>query len=191
MKTKFFTGQGDGGQSAVGSKKFSKSEDFFELIGVLDELNSWLGVCRAAATVFDRKSKSEDFKLSPIIGRLQNTVFIAQAQFAGLRFGYPKGPKISQSHVLFLEGIIEKIDKHLPPLKKFVISGGSELSAQLDFARTLVRRAEREAVKFALRKKRGTEEALKFLNRFSSVLFALARYVNFQLKIKEFNPDYK
>lgn len=194
MRTKFFTGQGDSGKSFVGGKKFAKSEDFFELIGVLDELNSWLGVSRAAAAAFDKKNRSGSWRLTAEIGRLQNLVFIAQAEFAAERFGYPNGPKISRPHTDFLEELISRIDRELPPLTKFVISGGSELSAQLDFARTLARRAEREAVKFAVKKKSlavRSAGALQFLNRLSSALFALARYVNFKLKIKELNPDYR
>ncbi|MDP1706336.1 MAG: cob(I)yrinic acid a,c-diamide adenosyltransferase [bacterium] len=195
MKTRFFTGKGDKGKSFVGGKNFSKGEVFFELIGVLDELNSWLGVCRASAQGFDKKIGKRKFNLTADIGLLQNFVFIVQAEFAALRFGYPKSPKISKIHTDFLEKFIEKVDSEFPPLTKFVISGGSELSAQLDFARTLARRAEREAVKFSAKQKNNlrqpADEALRFLNRLSSVLFALARYVNFKLKIKELNPSYK
>jgi len=194
MKTEFFTGKGDKGKSAVGGKKFSKGEVFFELIGVLDELNSWLGVCRATAGDFDRKEKNSGLRAIIVISRLQDFIFVAQAEFAARRFGYKNGPKISREHTDFLEALISRIDGKLPPLRKFVISGGSKLSAQLDFARTLARRAEREAVKFAAKQKNmssGSAEALQFLNRLSSALFALARYVNFRLKIKELNPSYE
>ncbi len=194
MKTKFFTGQGDKGKSQIGRKNFSKGEIFFELIGTLDELNSWLGICRTSAGGFDRRFKKTPFHLTPLVGNLQNLVFVIQAEFAAIRFGYKNAPHLDDSKILLLENVIKKIDRELPVLRKFVISGGSELSAQLDFGRVLARRAEREAVRFFDKNKKASNQsaaALQFLNRLSSVLFALARYVNFQLKIKELNPDYK
>lgn len=70
-----------------------------------------------------------------------------------------------------------------------MIPGGSETAARLDFARAFSRRAERQVVNFS-RKKKVSKETLKFLNRLSSFLFALARDANYKAGVKEENPTY-
>lgn len=185
MRTKFFTGSGDGGKSKIGKRRISKADFLFEVLGSLDELNSWLGLCRIEA---GKNKKLAEFSL--ILKEIQNSLFIVQAEIAAAGFGFKKKKiKISSEKTIFLETAIKKIDALLPKLNKFVIPGGNELTARLDFARALSRRVERQAVNFS-RKKKLSGETLKFLNRLSSCLFALARYVNFRLGIKEENPSY-
>ena len=94
--------------------------------------------------------------------------------------------KITKLKTERLEKEIAKIDKVVPPIKKFIIPGGSELSTKLDFARALARRAERDAVRM-----KASPDLLQYLNRLSSLLFALARLANFRLKLKEKNPKYQ
>lgn len=182
MKTKFFTGQGDKGQSIFGKKKFFKDEALFELLGDLDELNSWTGLCRVESL--------RDFKL--ILKEVQENLFIIQAEVAAVGFGYQARSfkRITGQKTKELEEIIGGIDKKLPAIRKFILPGGSELSARLDIARVIARRAERAAVAFNRRKKL-PPELLQFLNRLSSLFFALARYANHAKKIKEENPRYR
>lgn len=186
MRTLFFTGRGDKGSSDIGGKKFSKDDPVFELLGSLDELNSSIGFARAEA----KKAAA-----SPIAGalkRLQEMLFIAQAETAARAFKHRSAEltKIAREHVASLEAVIERIDAAVPPLTKFVIPGEDELSARLDLARTAARRAEREAVKstaaLAL-----SPDFLQFLNRLSSVLFALARQASHESGTEESNPRYK
>ena len=182
MKTKFFTGQGDKGQSAFGKKKLPKDDVLFDVLGNLDELNSWTGLCRVAA--------SRDIAL--ILRDIQETLFMVQADVAAIGFGYKTEgfrEKIGRRTVE-LEKVIGQIDKKLPAIKKFILPGGSELSARLDVARVIARRAERAAVMFHNNKKKLPPELLQFLNRLSSVFFALARYANYAKKVKEENPRY-
>ena len=182
MKTKFFTGQGDGGQTAFGKKRLPKDDVLFDVLGNLDELNSWTGLCRVAA--------SRDIAL--ILRKIQETLFMVQADVAAIGFGYKTEgfrKKIGQ-RTTELEKVIGQIDKKLPAIKKFILPGGSELSARLDVARVIARRAERATVKFSNNKKKLPPELLQFLNRLSSVFFALAQYVNHTKKIKEENPKY-
>lgn len=162
--TIYYTGRGDKGKSAMGARKISKAAPLFEALGALDELNSWLGFCNYKKLQF-----------------VQETLFIAQAEL-----GMHSKLRVTHAKTEELEKEIAKIDKIVPPIKKFIIPGGSELSAKLDFARALARRAERDAVRI-----KASPELLQYLNRLSSLLFAYARLTNFRLKKKEQNPSYR
>lgn len=191
--TIFFTGKGDGGKSSLGKKKISKDEKFFELLGDLDFLNSWLGMCYVeGARITLPKSKVRLFlPVISVIRDVQEAVFIAQAEIGAIAAGMKvKDKRIRRGHISYLEEVISGIDDKMPAIKKFVVPGGSELSARLDVARTLARRAERTAVSFH-KKNKLTPDFLRFINRLSSLLFALARYVNLVLNKKEAHPKYK
>ncbi len=181
MKTQFYTGRGDKGQSYFGKKKLPKDNALFDLLGDLDELNSWTGLARVEA----RKD------LAGILKIVQQNLFIVQAEVAVIGFGYEVGGfrKIDAGRTGEIERTIRSVDKKMPPLRKFILPGGSELSARLDIARAMARRAERAAVKFN-RSKKLSPALLQFLNRLSSLFFALARYANHKKRIREENPRY-
>lgn len=173
--TIYFTGKGDKGKSAMGAKKISKADPLFEVLGTLDELNSWLGVCQYK-------------KLKP----LQEDLFIAQAEIGLKAMGKKSKIQITKSKTQHLENKILEIDHIVPQIKKFIIPGGSELSTKLDYARALARRAERALVKASEANEAiSSSVLLQYLNRLSSYLFALARLVNFRLKLKEEHPNYQ
>lgn len=186
MRTKFFTGAGDGGRSVLGKQSFSKDDLFFEFLGTLDELNSWLGFCRASIQGGKRKH-AIDFKA--VLFRVQEILFVIQAETAGVFFKSPKYPLLRASATAQLVGTINRIDAILPPITKFIIPGGSKLSAKLDVSRAIARRAERLAVAYS-KKSKLSKEVLRYLNRLSSLLFALSRYENFRLGIEEQHPAY-
>lgn len=186
MRTKFFTGAGDEGKSRVGAKMVLKDDLLLEVLGDMDELNSWIGLCRTRANT-DQQNTDKRY-LENILEKIQELIFMAQAQI----YGHPMSVvEIGDEEIKFLEEIIEEIDNELPKIKKFVLPGGSELAACLDIARAIARRLERKSVKYLrtsqVRKK---EELLRFLNRLSSALFALARFANFQSGVKEQSPKY-
>ncbi len=184
MNTVFYTGRGDGGESSFGNKKLPKSDPLFELLGNLDELNSLVGVCRA--TEFNSPGE-----LNSLLQRVQEILFVAQAETAAIGFGYEIRPvsKMTAAHTEFLETEINKLDDKLPALKSFVLPGGTRLAAELDLARAVARRAERSAVVYS-EKQTLSPEILKFLNRLSSLLFALARTVNKETGREEERPSY-
>ncbi len=172
-----YTRKGDKGDtSAFGCKqRFSKNSALTESLGSLDELNSLLGIC---------KTKAADFELK-IIEQVQNNLFIIQAKIAGA------DKKITQDKIDEIEKIIDDIEKQLPPIKSFFLPGGNELAAYFDYTRAVARRAERRAIAyFESEKTQPNDESLAYLNRLSSLLYALARLVNFKLKIKEIQPKY-
>jgi len=188
MKTRFFTGEGDKGESKVNNRAVSKSSTLVEFLGGLDELNSWLGFCRVGAEKSDN-TNSAGIDAPKILKDIQNSLFIIQAEVAAKGFGYPKSPKIDENKTKELEKTIEKIDEFLPKIEKFIIVGGTELSARLDVARAIARRVERLAKKYS-EENELSDPLLKFLNRLSSGLFALARYVNHKSGIAEEHPTY-
>lgn len=182
MKTKFFTGKGDKGKSDLGGgKKVSKSSCDAELLGFLDELNSWMGVCRATT--------DDDF-ISNSIRKIQESIFLIQAETASIMAGSEPSKKITDEKTTELENIIKDIDKEVPKIEKFIIPGGAVESANLDYGRTLARKTERKAVELS-KQQEVSDPTLKFLNRLSSVLFALARYENQKRGVEEEHPSYK
>lgn len=181
MNTEFFTRKGDNGESCIGGKGVRKSSRYARAIGALDETTSWLGYCRSVI---------EDEFVSRTVRDIQEVLFTAQAEVVSLGTDFDSGKRVSEDKIRFLEEIVEKVDREIPPIRNFIIPGGSRESATLDFGRALVRRAERELVEF------GSEadvsaDLLGFMNRLSSTLFALARYMNLLKGIKEESPSYK
>ncbi len=183
MRTLFFTRNGDSGKSGLGAKKIKKDDALFDALGALDSVNSLVGWC---AVVADKKIP----KLYRDLIAVQEMLFIAQAELAGVGFGINSAQTIDATSVKRLEAMILNVDAMLPPLKQFVLPGGSELAARLDIARAAARDAERAVVRFSTKKK-CSSEFLMFVNRLSSVLFAFARYANFKLGVKERNPSYR
>jgi cob(I)alamin adenosyltransferase len=151
----------------------------------LDETNSFLGVCKVKSKELGLILPS-GVSLSDFVHSTQKNLFIVQAEVAGSKIS------ITQEKVIEIESIIDVIEKELPPIKSFFISGGSELATLFDFARTISRRAERRVVGVVLEGKIEVGEFTKsYLNRLSSLLYAFARFSNHKANITEERPDYK
>lgn len=191
MKTNFYTGRGDGGKSLYGNKRLPKSLILFDVLGDLDELNAWLGVCRSKITP-KNNFKLKKLSFDSILVFIEESLFMLQAEVAAVGFAYAakEFKRIDAEKSQFMEGIILEIDSKIPPIRSFIVPGGSPMGASLDFARTLARRAERTLVKFG-EKKKLSDESVAFMNRLSSLFFALARYANYRAKVKETNPRYE
>ncbi len=187
MNTRFFTGAGDGGESTVSGKAYGKEDAVFEALGGMDAVNVFLGSCRTECT---HQSVPALREVGNTILKIQEIVFIAQAEVAALVFGSSGNTKmILESHVSFLEETIGTIDKKVPVLTKFIIPGGSELAVRLELARVEARHAER-AIAGVRERLKLSPEFLSFWNRLSSVLFALARFANHSAGITETHPSY-
>ncbi len=171
----FYTGAGDGGLTTTFGcdQKISKSSAVAEALGSLDEINSLLGLPKVAA----------EGEINAALEAAQQTLFIIQAELAGAEKTVP------EERVRDLEKLINEIEKSLPPITTFFVSGGTALAAQLDFARTVARRAERRVVAVAEERPVG-KWTLAYLNRLSSALYALARLANHKSGIKEQPPRY-
>ena len=183
-----YTRKGDKGTTKTYGcdQKISKSSAVAEALGSLDEINSFLGLVKVEAKIAKWKVPGSTLKLEPFIHSIQETLFIVQAEVAG----FPK--PLQDGKVSELEKIIDEIEKTLPPIKTFFISGGTRLAALFDTTRTIARRAERRIVEVAEENKvKISMETLAFMNRLSSMLYALARLSNHKAKISEISPSYK
>jgi cob(I)alamin adenosyltransferase len=171
---KIYTRKGDDGTTGLWyGGRVAKSEGRPEAYGVLDEAGAALGLCRAAA---------DDVALRDEILKLQRELFVAAAELATAPEAAERleegVSKVTPEMVDRLEEVIDRYmaDVDLPP--KFVIPGGTELSARLDLARTTLRRAERRVVALKREGELADDTVLRYLNRASDVLFAMARYAD-------------
>lgn len=169
--TKIYTRTGDDGTTALGTgQRVSKDSVRIAACGAVDELNSQIGVVLAAGPAA---------KLVEPLRRIQNELLHAGAELCipdADRSKVP-GPTIEPRHVAALEELIDRLNQKLPPLKNFVLPGGSLAAAHLHLARTVCRRAERLTVRLARDEPIG-KHLIPYLNRLSDALFVMARYQN-------------
>lgn len=183
----FYTKKGDKGYSHVGKKKVYKLNPFVAALGQLDQLNSLLGVAR---TLPGRPANKD---LNKVLLQVQQDLFVVQANIAYAMLKEKRQPPFfSPVKTEAVEKIIDGIEKRLKPVRKFVISGAGHRSAWLDYIRAFSRSVER-SVLLAAKGKKGkfaiNPDILPYLNRLSSLFFALARRE--AVGKKEMHPDYK
>ncbi len=169
-----YTRLGDSGRTVtLKGKKVYKSDIRVEAYGQLDELNALLGVVLAFS------KKDEDVKA--ILQKAQKNLFIMGAEFM---LGKKGRRNIGVIDVEELESAIDSFESQLPALANFVIPGGSKTASLLHLARAVCRRCERSIV--ALSKEETVDPVVVvYLNRFSDLLFVLARYVNRKRRVNE------
>jgi len=171
--TKVYTRTGDDGTTSLGTgKRVPKTDRRVRAYGTVDELNSQIGAALAAGPVSS---------LVEPLRRIQNDLLCLGADLCIPDSDKPAhpGPRIEKRHVVWLEELIDSLNAQLPPLRNFVLPGGSPAGAALHVARTVCRRAER-LVAALRRKKLVGDQVLVYLNRLSDALFVLARYQNRQ-----------
>jgi len=169
--TRIYTKGGDKGETSLGTKcRVLKSSPYIAAIGDVDEANACIGLARIHS----------DREIDHLLSRIQNDLFDVGADLCVPQNKADKEAlRIQPSQVTFLEERIDFYNKTLPPLKSFVLPGGSPLSATLHHARTVVRRAER-AVCVLKESEPLNPHILQYINRLSDLLFVLARYANHQ-----------
>ncbi len=182
-----YTGKGDDGSSGIFNTKqgrMSKGSGLFEALGCVDELNATLGFARVEAAKSDILIYKE--RINDILLKVQNTLFTLQSEIAG------SDKSINEELLRYIEKVIKCAEDELPDINSFYISGSCELEARLDMARVVTRRAERAVI----RAKDNDELAishfsLAYINRLSSLMYAMARFVNFKNNIQEISPKYE
>ena len=171
---RIYTRTGDAGSTRLASgATVSKSDPRVETYGAVDETNACLGLARTHT--------AGSGELDAILARLQNELFDLGADLATpARPDEAEGSKlrILGSQVDRLEAEIDALNAELPPLTSFVLPGGAPAAAALHLARTVCRRAEREAVRLVEAGEPVSGPALRYLNRLSDLLFVAARYAN-------------
>jgi cob(I)alamin adenosyltransferase len=167
---KITTGTGDTGYTGLlGDQRVPKYDPRPDTFGTVDEATSALGVARAL---------SQDPKVKDIIYHLQQDLYLLMAELATLPENYEKlGYRITNEHVKRLEQVEESLKNEVEIPNKFIIPGDTVDGAALDLARTIIRRAERMAVKLLHDGIISNGEVVRYLNRLSDLVFILARYV--------------
>lgn len=185
-----YTRKGDDGTTKFFDSKpeerGKKSSLRAEALGACDEINSLLGLCKVKSEKKRFVIKSKKWRAKNILEFTQQGIFIVQAQLAGAEKHF------QEEKVEYLESAIDAMEREMPPIKSFFVSGGTELGALFDFARTVARRAERRIVAAHDAREVSIEpEAKQFMNRLSSLLYGFARYANFRAGVTEKSPTYE
>jgi cob(I)alamin adenosyltransferase len=166
--TRIYTRGGDAGETSLGDgTRVSKLDPRITAYGAVDELNSQVGVVLAGEC---------PGSIRDVLDRVQNELFDLGADLS-VPVEREGRLRVTQAQVDALEHDCDSFNADLPELTSFVLPGGTEAAARLHVARTVCRRAEREAL--AASESVGAEPlALVYLNRLSDLLFILARAAN-------------
>ena len=167
---KLYTRTGDAGETSLfDGTRVSKSDQRVDAYGEVDELNAWLGFARASGL---------DPDLDEAMIQIQRDLFALGAQLADpadkLSARVTKAV-ITEADVSRLEGLIDRFDAAVPPLRRFILAGGTHSGAALHLARAVCRRAERRMVSLV---PPVDTVLIRYINRLSDLLFAAARFVN-------------
>lgn len=175
--SRIYTRAGDRGETGlVGGIRVSKSHPRIEANGALDELVAVLGVCR----VEDPEPDVHDLlrQVQAEIGWVASEIACPIPDRDPIRVVQPE-------HVTHLERCIDYYSGMLPPLRQFVIPGGTRLGAMLNWARTICRRAERAVVRLREQEPEVRVVLVAYLNRLGDLLFVLTRWVNYRQGVPE------
>lgn len=173
---KIYTRTGDKGETGLGGgSRVSKDTLRVEAYGSVDELNSVLGLAR---------SFLNDVEFDSILQNLQRELFTVGADLAAPDPNAPGVPRVDQGMIDSVERTIDKLEGELPPLKAFILPGGTQGAALLHFARSVARRAERRIVALNNVEKL-SDSLIPYINRLSDLLFVLARAANRRSAVSE------
>ena len=179
MAMKIYTKTGDKGTtSLIGGTKVSKAHLRIEAYGTVDELNSYIGLCKDLLT--DKNSNT-------VLQEVQDRLFTIGSALAcdPEKETKMKIPDLKEEDILLLEKEIDKMNETLPPMKSFILPGGHPTVSHIHISRCICRRAERCCVRLETEQNEVEPNIIKYLNRLSDYLFVLARYAGHLLNIAE------
>jgi cob(I)alamin adenosyltransferase len=166
--TRIYTRAGDAGETSLGDgSRVSKLDGRIAAFGTVDELNSLLGVVLAGDVPGE---------IREVLERVQNELFDVGADVS-VPLGIADRLRVAQTQIDALEADCDRFNADLPELRSFVLPGGSEAAARLHVARSVCRRAERDALAAAEQVELNPLVPV-YLNRLSDLLFILARTAN-------------
>jgi cob(I)alamin adenosyltransferase len=173
--TRIYTRLGDGGETHLGDmSRVPKTHPRIEAYGTVDELNAQLGVALAGEGLSERAAGW--------LRRVQNDLFDVGADISVPHGGDRERLRVVPEQTKWLEEACDEVNADLPPLRSFVLPGGTAAAAQLHVCRTVCRRAERRTIDA------GDEvnpECVRYLNRLSDLLFILSRAANLAVSGEE------
>ena len=167
-QTILYTGRGDDGYtSLLGDKRVAKYDLRPEAYGTVDEASALMGLARAET--------GTDALTRRLIVEAQRDLWLLMGELAAAP-GVSLPKRLQPERTEWLEQETSELGRKFPPLTQFVIPGDTKIGALLDVARTTVRRAERRVSRLVHDGQLENNEILRYLNRLSALLFALARY---------------
>jgi cob(I)alamin adenosyltransferase len=170
---KIYTRTGDSGETGLfDGTRVAKSDPRVAAYGDVDELGAWLGSVRAT---------NLDDDLRAMLEQIQRDLFAIGARLADPAHRIAtrvKKAAVGPDDTARLEGWIDSLESGLPPLRRFILAGGSPQGAALHVARAICRRAERGMV--GLGSDAYEPELLTYVNRLSDLLFVMARSANYR-----------
>jgi cob(I)alamin adenosyltransferase len=161
----FYTGRGDDGTTGwLGEGRLPKNHPLIEALGAIDEAGAALGLARALA---------RDPRSGPLLVEVQRDLYKLMAEVAASPENADRFQTIDPGRVTWLEQQMRGLGESAPALDEFILPGDTPASAALALARTVVRRAERRVVALFDQQESTNPEVLRYLNRLSSLCFAL------------------
>ena len=179
MAFKIYTKTGDTGETSLfGGARVPKNHIRVEAYGTVDELNSYIGLCKDLLT---------DAHGQKILLEVQDRLFTIGSSLACDPFKEStlQIPDLNEKDVLLLEKEMDQMNELIPQMKSFILPGGHPTLSQLHIARCVCRRAERCCVRLDSEKLEEETIIIKYLNRLSDYLFVLSRFTGYQLKVAE------
>lgn len=179
MSQKIYTKKGDTGHTLlIGGTKVSKANIRIEAYGMIDELNSWIGL------VNDKMGNTGSHH---ILRKIQDRLFTIGAILACDPHKQTKLsiPNLHEADIIILEKEIDNMNKTLPDMEHFILPGGHVSSSVAHIARCVCRRAERCCVRLIMEDGQVDTKIIKYLNRLGDYLFVLARYFGKLYNVEE------
>jgi cob(I)alamin adenosyltransferase len=174
---KLYTRTGDEGETSLFDQtRVSKADSRVDAYGEVDELNAWLGFVRSLTLDedIDRTVEQVQRDLFALGARLADPAAMIAARVTKVA--------LSDADVTRLEHVIDQLETEPPPLRRFILAGGSSAGAALHVARAVCRRAERRIVAL---EPPVDGVLLRYINRLSDLLFVMGRAVNHRAGVKE------
>ena len=177
-KSNVYTATGDGGQTSLASgQRVAKDDVRLEAYGTVDELNSFIGMLDNLHNIpGDTKE---------VLRIVQNKLFNIGGYLATDSADIDRCFGLDETDVSRLEHFIDVLDSELPPLRRFVLPGGSRISSVSHVCRSVCRRCERRVISLQHAGVKVDPNVVKYLNRLSDFFFVLARFNNIHNQIEE------
>jgi len=179
MASKIYTKTGDKGSTAlIGGTRVPKSHLRIEAYGTVDELNSYVGLCKdLLADEYNRN----------LLQEIQDRLFTVGSSLACDPVKEPKMriPDLIEMDITLLENEMDRMNEQMVPMKFFILPGGHPTLSHLHIARCVCRRAERCCVRLQQENDEVAPIVIKYLNRLSDYLFVLTRFTGHLLNVPE------
>ena len=184
---KIYTKTGDTGETSLfDNSRVSKADPRVDAYGEVDEVNACLGAALATIRSYPAEAGLHDGDIAEVLETIQKDLFAVGARLADPSSRIAERvtkAAITAQQIELLETTIDRLEEELPPLRRFILPGGSSAGALLHLARTVCRRAERRVI--GLGPDAVEAGVIVYLNRLSDLLFVMARAVNHRAGVPE------